>query len=376
MNRLKIAVVILCFSLENTHAQDKKIKLMTDTVSNSKMEGSRPKNIIFMIGDGMGATQLYAGMLKNGNHLNIERIKHIGLHKNNSADQLITDSAAGATAFSIGEKTYNYAIGVDKDSIPKETIMETAKNEGLGTGIVVTCTITHATPASFYAHQPKRSDIEPIALDFLKQTVDIGIGGGENYFEKRSDGRNLSAELRQKGYTVLDTSMDFRTFEGKKLLAFTAAKEPKKISEGRGETLLDGTKKAIEILGRDYADKGFFLLVEGSQIDWGGHNNDLDYIMNEVIDFDKAIGAALDFADKDGNTLVIITADHETGGTSITAGSVERKDPRGSFTTKLHTATLIPVYAYGKGAQKFNGIYENTEIYHKMMDALKLKKIK
>ena len=325
----------------------------------------KPKNIIFMVGDGMGLTQIYAGMVANGMHLHLEKCKHIGLSKTYSADNLITDSAAGATAFSIGKKTYNGAIGVDRDSIAHETILERAAKEGLATGMVVTCPITHATPASFIAHQPSRSLDESIAADMLKTPVNVLIGGGQKFFDQRKDARNLSEEFKAKGYTVTSNMDSIMHYNGDKLIGFTALEDPKKVNEGRGNELEKTTEKALEILSKN--KKGFFLLVEGSQIDWGGHSNETNYITSEMIDFDLAIGKVLAFAEKNKNTLVVITADHETGGFAINGGSIANRTIEGKFTTKKHTGVMVPIFAFGPGAEEFMGIMENTSIYTKMM---------
>lgn len=332
---------------------------------------NKPKNIIFMVGDGMGPAQTYAGMIANGNKLNLERVKICGFHKSYSADNIITDSAAGATAFSTGKKTYNGAIGVNSDTVPQETILETAEKKGFNSGIVVTCSMGHATPASFYAHVPKRKAFEDIALEFVPSGVDFAVGGGKKYYAERKDGRNLIEELKAKGYDVFENSSDVDGIKKLPAVTFIADEEPDSVMGTRGDVLVRSTAKALELLGKE--DKPFFLLVEGSQIDWAGHANNSEGIMAEMIDFDKAIGAAFDFAEKDGNTLVIITADHETGGYSINGGSVEEKKIEGAFTTGHHTGVMIPVYAFGPGAEAFGGIYENTAIYGKMMDALGLR---
>lgn len=334
------------------------------------------KNIIFLIADGMGVTQMSAGMYKNGNTLNLERCKVIGLHKPSASNNLVTDSAAGATAFACGQKTYNGAIGVDKDGKPIKTILETAEEQGLATGLVATSTITHATPASFIAHQEKRSMMDEIAADFMKTEVDIFIGGGKKFFDGRSDKQNLSKQLEEKGYYisdfVTDELADIEIPLDKNFGYFTANENPLPAYQGR-DYLKVASEKSIEYLSKkskaNSNDKGFFLMIEGSQIDWGGHANEADYIVSEVIDFDKAVKAALDFAEQDGETLVVITADHETGGFAINKGSTMDSLVT-KFTTDYHTADLIPVYAFGPGAAEFGGIYENTAIFDKMMKAL------
>lgn len=338
----------------------------------SEAQPRKPKNIILLIGDGMGLAQVYAGMVANGDALNIERFKHIGFHKSYSSDNIITDSAAGATAFSCGEKTYNGAIGVGNDSLARETILETAEKKGLATGLVATSTITHATPASFIAHAKSRKLDEDIAADFLKTDVDVFIGGGKDYFEKRSDSINLLDKLKANGYGIASGDAEILAFNGNKLAGFIAPIQPDSASGTRGDILHKATQKALDIVSKN--PQGFFMMSEGSQIDWGGHANKQTYIIQEMLDFDKAIGKALDFAVKDGNTLVIVTADHETGGFAIMGGSIKDRIVESAFTTTHHTGVMIPVFAYGPGAEEFQGIYQNTDIYHKMMGLLGLKK--
>lgn len=335
----------------------------------------RPKNIILLIGDGMGLTQVTAGLYSNHNKLNLEQFHYIGLHKSYSSDDLITDSAAGATAFSAGVKTYNAAIGVNNDSLPVRTILEEAEAAGMATGLVATSSITHATPASFIAHVKSRTMMEDIAEDFLKTEIDLFIGGGKKYFDRREkDTRNLIQELEAKDYVVSDfvkqELQQVKVDHSKNFAYFTAEAEPIPVAQGR-DYLVPASKLAPIFLNKR-SNKGFFLMIEGSQIDWGGHANNSQYIITEMLDFDKAIGAILDFAKEDGETLVIVTADHETGGYSITSGS-KMDSIVGSFTTDKHTAALIPVFAYGPGAELFTGMYENTAIYDKMRHALGFK---
>lgn len=328
------------------------------------------KNVILLIGDGMGLSQITAGMYANGNTLELERFKTIGLIKVHASNNLITDSAAGATAFATGTKTYNGAIGVNPKKEIVQNIVEIAEENGLATGLVATSSITHATPASFIAHQPKRSMMEEIANDFLKTEIDLFIGGGQKHFESRDDRRNILKELKKKGYQVgsfMDEELSEMPAQPDKNLAyFTAAGQPLTVEQDR-IYLPFASDYAINFLN-SHSDKGFFLMVEGSQIDWGGHNNDSEYIINEMLDFDKVVGKVMDFAEKDGNTLVIVTADHETGGYSINYGSTMDKFVTG-FTTDYHTATMIPVFAYGPGSENFAGIYDNTRIFHKMLAA-------
>lgn len=322
-----------------------------------------------MVGDGMGVTQITAGLYSNNQKLNLERFKIIGLHKNHASNNLITDSAAGATAFSTGVKTYNGAIGVGPDTVAVKTILEHAEDKGLATGLVATSTIVHATPASFIAHQPSRRMYEEIATDFLNTDIELFIGGGKKYFDRRSDGRNLITELKEKGYQVesyLTKDIDRVKAKGDRFAYFTSDSDPLPVSAGR-IYLRYASKLALSFLDGK-TDNGFFLMIEGAQIDWGGHANDSDYIVSEMLDFDRTVGEVLDWAEKDGETLVVVTADHETGGYSIIPGSTP-DTLKTAFTTDYHTLDLIPVFAYGPGAEAFGGIYDNTDIYDKMMGA-------
>ena len=338
-------------------------------------DGKKPevRNIIFLIGDGMGITQISAGMYSNGNRLSLEAFPVIGLHKSYSASNLITDSAAGATAFASGVKTYNGAIGVNPDTLPVRTILEELEGEGYCTGLIATSTIVHATPAAFIAHEKERHMYDEIATWFLKTDIDLFVGGGMRFFEDRPDGRNLAEELRAKGYVLSDSAemklQDLPWRKADKLGYLTSYEDPARYSQGR-DYLVPATKEGIQFLARcAKKKKGFFLMVEGSQIDWGGHANESDYIISEMLEFNKAVATALAFAKKDKHTLVVVTADHETGGYAILPGS-SMGDIKGGFSTDYHTADLIPVFAYGPGSNLFSGIYENTEIYYKMHRAL------
>jgi len=373
---VRLLMIAICCCLAVISCDTKKKAIITSQPqlmekSATALEDKKAKNIILMVGDGMGITQISAGMYSNSNSLNLERFKHIGLHKNYSSDDLITDSAAGATAFACGKKTYNGAIAVDPDTNAIETILEEAELKGLKTGLVAASTIEHATPASFAAHNRSRRNYEEIVLDYLEVDVEIYIGGGQKTFERREmDERNLSEEFRAKGYTVesfVNKEIDeIDMSEVEKLLYYTADGSPLMVSQGR-DYLLPASNLSINHLNKDNED-GFFLMIEGSQIDWGGHANDGKWIITEMIDFDKVIGAVLDFAEKDGNTLVVVTADHETGGFAIQKES-KMDSLVTAFTSDYHTGDLIPVFAYGPGSEAFQGIYENTAIYHKMREA-------
>jgi alkaline phosphatase len=330
-----------------------------------------PKNIILLIGDGMGLAQISAGMYWIGvGKTAFERFPVVGFHKSHSCNDLVTDSAAGATAFSCGQKTTNGAVGVlPPKNKPCQTILEDLEEQGYASGMVVSCSASHATPASFIAHRELRAFSEEIAADYLKTPLDCFIGGGHHFFYDRPDGRNLEDSLKKRGYVVrTGTSMRKLPWDGSApFMLFTADYEPPTASGGR-TYMPEATRRTCEYLKRR-SQKGFFLMVEGSQIDWGGHSNDRNWVRAEMEDFNKVLEEALKFAAADGETLVIVTGDHECGGLAL-ADIKSKKAFQAKFTTRLHTASLVPVLAYGPRSELFFGIYDNTAIYAKMREAL------
>jgi alkaline phosphatase len=361
VKQLFILPLLLLFSFHKTGENEAKPPV-----------GQQPKNIILMIGDGMGLTQITAGLYSNGNSLHLEHFPVTGIIKTYSSNKLVTDSGAGATAFSCGCKTFNGAIGVCKDKTPCLTILEQAEQQGLATGLVATSSITHATPASFIAHVPDRSDANSIAEFFLQTDIDLFIGGGLKFFNERGEGeRNLLEELKTKGFAVTTFSekklCDLTLSPDKPFAWFSAHAEPESAAKGRDYLPL-AARLAPDFL-KKRSEKGFFLMVEGSQIDWACHAKNAPNAVREMLDFDEAIGEVLKFAEADGQTLVIVTADHETGGMALEQGRA-RDSLDMVFVSAQHTAALVPVFAYGPGAELFGGVYENTDIYVKMRELL------
>jgi len=337
----------------------------------------RPDRIILMIGDGMAIAHITAALVANSGDLYLRRFHHIGFTTTHSASDFITDSGAAGTALATGQKTYNGAIGMNTDTVAVRNIREVMAAAGYGTGVVSTSAITHATPAAFVAHQPSRELHEAIALDFVESGIDVFLGGGLHHFVKRNDGRNLVAELMNKGYVVDTQSVKNNPVptaemagKQKKYAGLYAAGHLVPSDSGRGEFLSLATRDAIKVLNR--SPKGFFLMVEGSQIDWGGHDNNTGYIITETLDFDRAVGEALQFAAADQRTLVIVTSDHETGGMTLHGGNFETGQVTGAFTSGEHTGSMVPVFAFGPGAQMFTGFYDNTELPKRILKLLNL----
>lgn len=337
------------------------------------------KNVILMVGDGMGAGQITSLMLQNGDKpLAIERASVGGMVKTHSANNRVTDSAAAATAYATGDKTKNGSISVDTLGMPLETILEKAERAGLFTGIVATQHIMHATPAAFYAHVPNRNMYEDIALGLLPSGIDVAIGGGRRYLTDRKDGRNLVEELEKQGYTMVDS---LEALDGITNLGAMALYEDSMpyVRDGRKpDYLARATGKALEMLSQNQRRKagGFFLLVEGSFIDDGGHSNDAAMMLDEVRDFDAAVAVAFDYADSHPGTLVLVLADHETGGLTLPSGNANFLLPDSGvdfqWSTTGHSGTIVPMFAYGAKAENFGGILDNTEVNHRLEQLLGL----
>jgi alkaline phosphatase len=292
------------------------------------------KNVIFLVGDGMGVsyTSAYRYLKDNPDTPEVEKTEFdkylVGNQMTYPEDpeQNVTDSASAATAMSAGVKTYNAAIAVDNDGSEVKTVLEAAKEKGKATGLVATSEITHATPASFGAHDETRKNMNGIAEDYFDELVngehkiDVMLGGGVSNFVRED--RNLAEEFQKDGYSYVTTKQDLLNNKNEKVLGLFAPGGMDKMIDRGEETpsLEDMTQSAIQRLNKD--KDGFFLMVEGSQVDWAGHDNDIVAAMSEMEDFEKAYKAAIEFAKKDKHTLVVATADHSTGGYSIGANGI------------------------------------------------------
>jgi alkaline phosphatase len=333
-----------------------------------------------MVGDGMGLGQLSALMLSEDERtLDMERASTAGFVKTASANNRVTDSAAAGTAYATGEKTNNGYLSVDPTGKPLETILEKAERAGLATGLVVTTHLMHATPGAFYAHNPNRNDYEGIALGLPDSGIDVAIGGGMKYLTERGDGRDLAGELRRQGYTVADSLAGLDGVTAGQAMAIYPGGGLPLVKDGRDpEYLPRATAKALEILTADtpHGDGGFFLMVEGSYIDSAGHDNDAEALLGEMADFDASVGVAFDYADAHPGTLVIVLADHETGGLTLPAGRENFLLPDSGvefrWSTGGHTGTMVPMFAYGAHADLLGGVMDNTRVNHLMVQLLGL----
>jgi alkaline phosphatase len=267
-----------------------------------------------------------------------------------------------------GHKTYNGALGIDSAGHTFRSIMWDMRERGKSTGLVTGCELTDATPAAFAITHPDRNQPEAIAAKFLASPIDFMYAGGLKYFAHRQDGVDLLAKYRAQGYQVATTPAAAQAFTSPKAIALLAETGPPRMPERTAAYMNLGVSKALDLLDRN--KNGFFLMVEGSQIDDAGHFNNTTYNVQEVLDFDQQVGRAFAFAAANGETLVIVTADHETGGYSIIDGGMTEGQVTARFATNKHSAVMVPVFAYGPGSELFTGMYQNTEIYTRIRQAL------
>ena len=376
--RLKSIIIFLLISLACTKSQE--VEVLHTSSSNSErlplVENKKIKNVILLIADGTGIAQISSGQLNlvgPDGYLNLQRMPVTGIVKTQSSNSLITDSAAGATAYSCGLKTDNGMIAFLPDGSFCKTLLELAEEKGMSTGLVATSTITHATPASFAAHVRSRGSQAEIAEQYIESGAEVFLGGGREFFipqdqegSSRKDDRNLIEEFENVGYDYVSTVEEMQNSVSDKLLGLFANSGMD--SENRTPTLEEMTNTALSKLQSN--ENGFFLMVEGSQIDWGGHGNDSEYVIREMKDFDNAVKAALEYAEKDGETLVVLTADHETGGMTMMTSSDDAQKLRVEWVTDYHTGVPVALMAYGPHAIEFSGWNDNTDIGIKIAELM------
>ena len=321
------------------------------------------KNIILLIGDGNGLAQISAGLFANGGELNLAQLKNMGLVKTQAADDFTTDSAAGATAYATGKKANNRALGVAPDGSVLPNLPEILSEYGFSSGIITTDQLTGATPASFYAHHSERDDSEQIAAYLPGSAVDLFIGGG-----KRAFGSQLP-KLESSGLDLVTELDQIPASKAGRVGFFSAEGSNPSMEKGRGDFLSKSALAGTAFL--EAKNQPFFLMIESAMIDSGGHSNSTATIVEEMIDFDQVIGEMIRFADENPGTLLIITADHETGGVSIPQGNVETGEVELAYHSDDHTGILVPIFAYGPHSDDFRGIFENTAVFEKVMNLVK-----
>jgi alkaline phosphatase len=377
---------------------------------------SEVRNVILLIGDGMGINQIAAARIKGAGldgKLYMERIPITGIMRTHSANNVVTDSAAAGTALACGIKTNNDMVGMAADGTKYANIFEAAQKKGMKTAILVTSEIVHATPATFATHVRNRWMYARIAEQLVDSRINILFGGGKSYFipkgepnSRRKDDKNLIKKAEENGCRFIETKQQLESAKGQYLLGLFAlddltTKEPEpsiaeltrkaiEILEVRQErektcleNIIDGILNLVSHDSKDDSKTGFFMMVEGSQIDWACHKNDVNSCVRQTLLFDLAVKEAVDFAIRDRKTLVIVTADHETRGLTIAESETNGKiinfiwainDLTGNFgSTDGHTGQPVVVFAFGPGAENFSGTYDNTEIPKKIARLLGIK---
>ena len=328
---------------------------------------SEVKNVILLIGDGMGLAQSYAAYLANDKSLSIYTMPYTGLSITSCADREVTDSGAGGTAIATGHKANYKAIGLDKNNISHPSLLKIAKQYGKSTAIVCSCDLTHATPAAFVANVKNRDLQEQIALSYLEEYCDIALGGGAERFTSkgRKDKLNLIDSLAKRGYAIVYSEDELSKCESEKIFGLFAEGHLPEASK-RGGVMQQYMLKALEQLDKN--PNGFFMMLEGSRIDMEAHLNKYDAMVEETLDFDRCVAIALDFAKRKGNTLVVVTADHETGGLTLPAKGSKTQD---KWTTLNHTGVPVPIYSFGPGAENFTRVMQNTDIFFEIYKLMK-----
>jgi alkaline phosphatase len=356
---------------------------------------SPAKSVILLIGDGMGVqivsvARLYAER-EQGVELNMIRLANrgtAGLVSTNSANKLVTDSAASGTALATGVMTDNGVVGMDPDGQVLRNIFEIAVSKGKSVGVVTTSMVTDATPAVFLAHARSRQMHDDIARQIVEGPASVVLGGGGAFFRPPPDGDRKDADdlfkaAAERGFDIVTTAGEMKAASGERLLGlFSPDVMPYEL--GRDTTtvpsLADMTLKALDILDDD--PDGFMLMVEGGRIDHAEHENSIKDALADLFAFDEAVGQAMAYQEQDSTVAVVVTADHETGGPAITGTSYaypgydaleEIGDGRSGFLKWIsnhHTATMVPVFAAGPRTSRFDGVQHNTEINAKLAWAL------
>ena len=343
----------------------KGIDVYTPTYRNDGGKG-KVKNVIFLIGDGMGLSQIVAAMFANKN-LTLMGLKNIGLQQNNALDAFTTDSAAGGSALATGEVHANRHISARVDGTAYPSLSDFFYDRGRAVGVVMLGDIADATPTAFFGHSVERDNSDELTAWLLKGRLDLLCGSGIRKFTHRDDGIDLVGEL-SKQYDFVRSVDELNAAKGK---VICIDEEMDEAAEEKNLTLLaDATRGAIEKL-RERSGKGFFLMVEGAKIDYAGHSRCLPGSVIETLSFDLAVAEALKFADSNGETLVVVTADHETGGLTLIDGDEATGRIMGVYVSDDHTPVMLPVFAYGPGSDRFRGTYRNTEIPRRIKSLVK-----
>ena len=376
----------------------------------ARANAQRPKNIVLISADGMGICQWQAGMIAAKGKLNLNRMQIAGLVTTNPADVFCGDAPSHSTALATGFNSKKGAVSVDLDNKPIKNITELVKEKGMAAGIVSANSLVEGSIVPFVGHAPNRMALEPLTAGFVDGDIDVFIGAGSDFFTKsvlsgfgpgggggqggqrsgaqgtsggqggpgaamqfgeRKDNRNLINELKNKGWQVCNSIDEIKQVKNGKLAGFTGEQSNPNIQQGRGDMFPASVEAALNILQNNA--KGFFLMVGDMYVDRASHNGRIELLCDETIDLDRAVGKTLDFAEKDGNTLVLVVGSPEASGMSLVDGNIAEGKVEAKWSMPgmaNHSGTQVPMFAYGPGAEEFTGVWANTELFTKMRKLL------
>jgi alkaline phosphatase len=376
----------------------------------AKANAKSPKNIVLISADGMGVCQWQAGMIAAKGKLNLSRMQSSGLVTTNPADVFCGDAPSHSTALATGFNSKKGAVSVDFDNKPIKNITELVKEKGMAAGIVSANSLVEGSIVPFVGHAPNRMALEPLTAGFVDGNIDVFIGAGSDFFTKsvqggfgpgagggqggqrpggqgapgaqggpgaamqfgeRKDNRNLVNELKSKGWQVCHSIDEIKQVKSGKLAGFTGEQSNPNIQQGRGDMFPASVETALKILQNQ--SNGFFLMVGDMYVDRASHNGRIELLCDETIDLDRAVGKALDFAEKDGNTLVLVVGSPEASGMSLVDGNIAEGKVEAKWSMPgmaNHSGTQVPMFAFGPGAEDFAGVWENTELFTKMRKLL------
>lgn len=321
------------------------------------------RNVILMVGDGMGIQQMIAADRANFG-LSMFNMHHIGLVNNSSRDAFTTDSAASGSALATGELHYNRHIAANWENEPVPSLTEYFHDKGFATAVVTLGDMDDATPAAFYAHFNERDSSDVITRALLEDKLTVLAGSGIRDITRRHDGIDLVAGLKALGYDFV-RKVDEIDDTGRKVICIDEEMD-EAATVGNIGLLADATRRAIAKCVKAGGDNGFFMMVEGAKVDYAGHSRCLPGSIMETLSFDLAIAEAMKFADSNGETLVIVTADHECGALVLVDGDNATGRVTGYYLSNDHTPVYPVVLSYGPGASKFTGRYYQRDIANRI----------
>ncbi|NPD47568.1 alkaline phosphatase [Lentimicrobium sp. S6] len=320
-------------------------------------------SVIVLLGDGMGIPQITASWHEH-DFLNLQRFPYTGLTLTHTVDKIITESGAGSTALFTGVKTkYGYQ-GMGPQGQNLESLYNYLKQEDYLTGIISTSFLTDATLAALYRHGNDRYDYENIAFDYSHHYADFTIAGGQDHFDNRSDQINLIDSLKSQGVQIFYGNDAISGVQHLPSIGFMDPLRPPYILDGRADFLKNGSLKALDL----FKNEPFFLFIEGALVDLAGHDESIENQVSETLEFDEVAGLMLDYAEQNENVLIVVVSDHESGALTLLQGDGMNYIP--NYAIDEHSGGMVPVFAYGPGAENFTGMMDNSDIYYKIKNII------